>query len=925
MSAHVVQELENGRLSLRHQGLHPGNMDQFADKLNAGDRNLVTLLAKLNLQVILKKFAPKAKNPMDFFLNGFKDESKVTILNYTNRIMVEAIPLLMGRESFTMGNDGYPARKPLKLVDDKASILFHFERKAVLTQYYPEIYLRNEKVRLVLKDDVEILTNSPAWMLADGEIFTFDQEVEGKKLIPFLKKERISISRQMEETYFRKFVPQIIEKYRVEARGFEILHIDAPAQFRLDVDGSDENAISLKLRVRYGRELMPLMPNKSVRAMFKKINNQYVFYRVKRDMAGEREMLHLMDQLGEHDTLTSWEYMDRQKGLRWLAGNVKALREYGVEVRQRAAQTTIHFERPEIEISTKEEGDWFDVRAVVNIGGFSLPFIRFKGHILRGKHEYVLPDGSVTILPDAWFTDYRHLLEIAEEKGETLTVRRYQAAVLDMSYGVSEVAEKVGQLAADTKVETLAIPVGLKAELRDYQRKGYDWLGFLQENGFGGILADDMGLGKTLQTLCLLQGEKEKKVGPPSLVIMPTSLVYNWMSEAQRFTPDLRILVHTGSSRAKDPSTFSAYDLVITTYGLARQDLEMLKTFPFHYIILDESQMIKNASSKTAKAICELLATHRLSLTGTPLENTLLDLWSQMNFLNPGLLGTEAFFKAFYAQPIEKYQDKQRMQQLRKLIHPFILRRTKEQVATELPPKVEQVHYCEMTKVQKTIYDETKNAYRNYLLEMGVGEFKKKKLNVLAGLQKLRQVAIHPGLVEEGSETTLRDSGKFKEFERLLEQVLAKGAKVLIFSQFVRLLKMFKKELEDREIKYCYLDGGTRNRAEQVNRFQNDKEVSAFLISLKAGGVGLNLTAAEYVFILDPWWNPAVEAQAIDRSHRIGQVNTVFSYKFITQGTIEEKIVKLQARKSKLSSSIVSAEEDVFKNLDLEDIQDLIS
>jgi SNF2 family DNA or RNA helicase len=334
--------------------------------------------------------------------------------------------------------------------------------------------------------------------------------------------------------------------------------------------------------------------------------------------------------------------------------------------------------------------------------------------------------------------------------------------------------------------------------------------------------------------------------------------------------------------------------------------------------------MIKNPSSKTSLAVRELNTRHRLSLTGTPLENTLMDLWSQMSFLNPGLLGSENFFRDYYALPIEKMQDRKKQDQLKKLIHPFILRRTKEQVATELPPKVEQIHYCDMTEKQEEIYEEVKNAYRNYLMEMDATEFRKKKLNILAGLQKLRQIAIHPGLVEEGQGLRLAESGKYREFSRLIEEVISKGSKVLVFSQFVRLLELLRKDLDSKGVKYAYLDGSTRKREEQVELFQNDPTISAFLISLKAGGVGLNLTAAEYVFILDPWWNPAVEAQAVDRSHRIGQEKTVFSYKFITRGSIEEKILKLQARKSKLSSDIVSVEEDIFKKLDLEDLHDLI-
>jgi SNF2 family DNA or RNA helicase len=383
-------------------------------------------------------------------------------------------------------------------------------------------------------------------------------------------------------------------------------------------------------------------------------------------------------------------------------------------------------------------------------------------------------------------------------------------------------------------------------------------------------------------------------------------------------------LVHTGSQRNVDPKYFALNDVVLTTYGLMRSDSEMLSKFPWHYLILDESQMIKNPTSKTARAAKDMIAKYRLSLTGTPVENTLMDLWSQMTFLNPGLLGGETFFRDHYLQPIEKWRDVDRMEQLRKLIHPFILRRTKTQVATELPPKVEQVHYCEMTEPQRKLYESTKNYYRDYLLEMAEGDFNKKKLNILAGLQKLRQIAIHPHLVEEGKDMDLSESGKFQEYERLLEEVISKGAKVLVFSQFVRLLKILRTDLEQKGIDTCYLDGSTIDRQAQVERFQTDPSVQVFLISLKAGGVGLNLTAAEYVFILDPWWNPAVERQAVDRSHRIGQTETVFSYKFITKDTIEEKIILLQQKKFQLSEDVISVEKELFKKLDMTDLVDLL-
>ncbi len=788
------------------------------------------------------------------------------------------------------------------------------------------VYRNNVRLS-VCRKDAKVIVEEPAWMMLGTEIFTFDQDIEARKMRPFFSKPHISIPKAVEEKYFKGFVPQIVSKYEVDTEGMRISYIRRDPKFRFVVDATGNGLLSMELRVQYGD--FDLKPNhqKDVDVVVGQQDNDFIFYKIFRNQEAERDVVLYMERLLGGSNLLDMGMMGRQSGLQWLSENVRELVSNGIEVVQDGEVQNLTFERPEIVFETKDAGDWFDIKAMVHIAGFIIPFLKFRKHIMQGKRDYVLPNGATAILPEEWFSDYRHLLEIAEQRDDdTLSIRKYQAVVLDMPMGnKSNFKQKIGDLVSSMEIKEYDLPRGLKADLRSYQKQGYDWLGFLQEYSFGGILADDMGLGKTLQTLSLLQREKENGPTQASLVVMPTSLIYNWVAEARKFTPSLKVLIHTGSQRNTDPLEFSQYDVIFTTYGLVRSDLEMLAKFPFHYLILDESQMIKNPSSKTAKAVKDLVAKHRLSLTGTPVENTLLDLWSQMTFLNPGLLGGETFFRDFYVTPIEKFRDAARAERLRKMIHPFILRRTKSQVALELPPKVEQVHFCEMTDAQRGLYEETKNAYRNFLLGMDEAEFGTKKLNILAGLQKLRQIAIHPQLVEEGQDYELSESGKFQEYERLLEEVISKGAKVLVFSQFVRLLKILEADLQKKGVTYCYLDGSTVDRQAQVERFQTDPDVQVFLISLKAGGVGLNLTAAEYVFILDPWWNPAAERQAVDRSHRIGQTATVFSYKFISKDTIEEKIVKLQERKSQLSDAVISEEKELFKQLNLKDLVELFS
>ena len=407
------------------------------------------------------------------------------------------------------------------------------------------------------------------------------------------------------------------------------------------------------------------------------------------------------------------------------------------------------------------------------------------------------------------------------------------------------------------------------------------------------------------------------------MIICPTSVIFNWIEEIARFTPELRVLNQTGIDRNRTSDHYKNYDIILTSYGTMRRDIVFLKDVQFNYVILDESQNIKNPVSLTAKSARLLRAKHRLALTGTPIENNTIELWSLFAFLNPGLLGNLTYFKGAFAKPIERDGDQPTAEILKKMIFPFLLRRTKDAVAKELPPKVENIIYCEMTPSHQKLYNQWRDFYRAAILKQisDVG-LNKSRMNVLEGLVKLRQVACHPLLVEKWF------PDKVAKYEKLLEyfdQLAAEGHKVLLFSQFVKMLTIIRKHLDSAEISYAYLDGRTRNRKECVDRFQEDDECKIFLISLKAGGTGINLTAADYVIHYDPWWNPAVEAQATDRSHRIGQDKHVFVYKMITKGTVEEKIVKLQERKKELVSNIITTESGLFKRLTVTEIEELFS
>jgi len=424
----------------------------------------------------------------------------------------------------------------------------------------------------------------------------------------------------------------------------------------------------------------------------------------------------------------------------------------------------------------------------------------------------------------------------------------------------------------------------------------------------------------TVQCLAFLQSLSEShEAKAATLLVLPRSLVFNWEREAARFTPTLRLLNHAGTTRAKDLADFDEYDVVLTTYGIMLRDIEMLRKHRFHYVVLDEAQAIKNPVSQSAKAARLLQADHKLTLTGTPVENSTLELWSQFSFLNPGLLGNLEHFRTEFAGAIEKRQDEMAAAFLRRLVHPFILRRTKDQVAKDLPPRTERILYTEMEAGQKKLYEKTRDFYRAQIMGIvdkeGVGDA---RMKILEGLLRLRQISNHPRLVEPDSKAA---SGKFETLLETLDTLRAEGHKALVFSQFVQMLSLVRESLDAAHVPYAYLDGKTTDRQGRVDAFQNDPDLPLFLISLKAGGVGLNLTAADYVIHIDPWWNPAVEMQATDRTHRIGQDKPVFVYKLITRETVEEKILLLQDRKRALVSQLISTEGGFFKNLTRQDIE----
>jgi len=636
--------------------------------------------------------------------------------------------------------------------------------------------------------------------------------------------------------------------------------------------------------------------------------------------AGER--LHSLMFRRQHD------FLDRRPTLMILPRALPpAVRELTKEGWRIEADGKLYRSAGKIKIEVRSGIDWFEVHATADFGGTLVPLPRLLAALRKGENTIVLDDGALGILPEDWLNKYGLLAGVGEEKLDHLVFKKTQAGLLDALLASQEdvsVDEKFSEAREALRefegVRAVEPPAGFIGELRHYQKEGLGWMEFLREFGFGGCLADDMGLGKTVQVLAGLQDRKERKCGP-SLVVVPRSLIFNWKAEAAKFAPTLRVLDHTGATRSRNTEHFADYDFILTTYGTVRNDAPFLMEREFDYIVLDEAQAVKNSSSESAKAVRLLNGKHRLALSGTPVQNHLGELWSLFEFLNPGMLGAST---ALAGAAVNRTVDPEAAAALGRALRPFILRRTKGEVARELPERLEQTIFCDLDPAQRKLYDELRDHYRQALWtkieQDGLG---KSKIMVLEALLRLRQVACHPGLVDK---TRLGESSaKLDTLMSRLEEIHEEGHKVLVFSQFTSLLSIVRDRLDADKIPYEYLDGKTQDRQERVERFQTDPECKLFLISLKAGGLGLNLTAAEYVFLLDPWWNPAVEAQAIDRAHRIGQTQRVFAYRLITRDTVEQKVLELQKTKRDLADAIITADNRTLATLKREDLELLLS
>lgn len=667
-----------------------------------------------------------------------------------------------------------------------------------------------------------------------------------------------------------------------------------------------------------------------------------------RNLALEQEAVNRLVRagFGGPDARGEWELNGRDSVLNFFARSYpKLCREWNVTLEERletSTQRQLEWIEPGFQV-VRSDHSWFDMEITYqSAGGAPLPATEVKRLLRSNLSHAALPNGRTALLDPEALEDLQETLRDCAPQQHAqgfrlqTTQRGFlQATIEDHGWG------KRGQVLAPNAsgsqpgpLQPSCPPLGtLEGVLRPYQKEGVAWMRFLRAQQFGGILADEMGLGKTLQALAHLHALKSARSSSetghparPSLVVCPTSLLFNWAAEAERFTPHLSVLTLHGPGRFELFARIPESDLVLTSYALARRDAERYAGIQFDTLILDEAQHIKNRETQNARAVKGLKATQRLVLTGTPLENSVLDLWSIFDFLMPGYLGTAQEFRERYELPITRDQCAKSQARLARRVRPFVLRRLKTSVARELPEKIEQIAYCELSERQKAIYGQLLETGRQEIVTaVSDGGLARSRMLVLTTLLRLRQVCCDLRLLKiEGVEES-EVSGKLDHFSELIEEAIDGGHRVLVFSQFVGMLALLRKSLEAAQVRSCYLDGATRDRAAEVTRFQQSPDIPVFLISLKAGGVGLNLTGADTVIHFDPWWNPATEAQATDRAHRIGQTKVVTSYRLIARGTVEEKILKLQSRKKEMLQAALGGEEAAAAALTWEEIQDLLA
>ena len=906
---YIAERLDDGTLQLVEQAFHAS--PEAMSKMSEAERQAIHiasyytekhLMSVYSREKTVSRFLHKLSEDPERIKNDIRPSIEKKLLEMLALIRDNGLPFYQKQA----GSKILYAHHAYHINPHNVEILvtFHVDNKTF--RYQLQCYYEGQPFSLSELKPVVVLTSAPATLLLGMELYFFPH-IESARILPFTKKRSISVDASQIEKYIDNIVIPIARYHEIETHGLSMTEEKCPCEAILSFEDSTYNGQALQLGFRYGDQTFtPDSALEMKKIVYRKTSGGIFFFH--RNITAEEQAVQLLTDAGLqqfNDTHFSLSPEAPEKTIiEWINSHREMLQR-SFHLTSNMGNTPYCLDEIRIEQSCDDEVDWFELHITVVIGNLRIPFSRFRKHILEEKREYLLPDGRMILLPEEWFSKYANLLEMGIQTEKGIRLKHTFVGAAQTALG----EEELKKFPVKQQIQNVAVPKKLKATLRPYQQKGFSWMVHLHKQGFGGCLADDMGLGKTLQTLTLLQYIYKPSTPrqPATLIVVPTSLLHNWRREAKRFTAlSMAEYNNTVAIDKEQPEKFFGhFHLIFTTYGMMRNNIDILCSYRFEYIVLDESQNIKNSESLTFRSAIRLQSKHRLVLTGTPIENSLKDLWAQFHFIQPDLLGTENAFQKQFIMPIRQGNARAKVL-LQQLTAPFILRRSKKEVAPELPALTEETIYCDMTEEQNTCYEQEKNSLRNILLQHPQSTDRLHSFSVLNGILRLRQLSCHPQLILPDYTGT---SGKTAQIIETFDTLQSEGHKVLIFSSFVRHLEVLAEAFHERGWKYALLTGSTNNRPSEIAHFTDQKDVQAFLISLKAGGVGLNLTQADYVFIIDPWWNPAAESQAIARAHRIGQDKQVIAYRFITQNSIEEKILHLQDEKRKLAETFVADSE----------------
>ncbi|MCV2486359.1 DEAD/DEAH box helicase [Flavobacterium sp. SH_e] len=894
------------------------------ENLDSNTKRILTACDSLKPEFIFKKFSAKIKSAktiadlqkdskIDF---AIRQHLKFNLSSFYDLIVKEQFPL-----SLNLGpeKDFYRSRVNIDPLDFEPQIQFDKHPEGIT---YTLSLKENETTFAPMDIKAEILLDEPGWLIINKKLGQL-KELNSKKLMPFLKKKSIEIPSKLVDDYFKSFIPQIAKKIDIEATGFEIELRDKIISCTIQpIHDFFKNCYYLNLYFDYNGYSFDASKTKKTHSFVDfSVANEPKIIQFKRN-SEESFFIEKLNEIGltkiKNELFglhSEAENKDPYVNIQLIIDNKEKLKSLGFTVENLKLESReIVTESYTISASKETTGDWFDIKIIITVGNYKINFSEIIPNIKSKERLFALPDGNYFLIPLEWFSKYGSLAKLAKTENGVLLLRKSNFTALD---GISEIDNDLDQI---HQAEFTASDL-IKATLRPYQIEGVKWLLRHFNSNMGACLADDMGLGKTLQTLSVLVSVQEQlgfttkttnfdlfanettveREPLKALIVLPSSLVFNWFNEAGKFTPHFSKMQYVGNDRKSLASRINSTDLIFTSYSIIHRDISILEKYDFRYLILDESQYIKNKNSKIFKAINKISTGHKIALSGTPIENSLDDLWSQMQFINPEILGSYAFFMENFKNPIEKKQNEEVLAELKNLIQPYILRRTKEQVLKDLPELIEQIYYCDMDPEQEKLYEKEKSKARNFLLKT---DGSPDKISIINTLMKLRQLSNHPKMVDADSEI---DSGKYIAVTNYLESLVKGKQKAIIFSSFVTNLSFYTDWCKENKIEFCEITGETPadKREQQVKLFQEKENPLLFFISLKAGGVGLNITKASYVLFLDPWWNPFAEKQGVGRAHRIGQLNKVNVIRFISKNTVEEKIIKLQENKKLLSDSLL--------------------